>query len=190
MHIHFPHLTNTIIRRFTCVQLPYTISNINKYNMQLAYLANTISNSHKYDCIPWQRCWRRRPSPPSPRRPPGWTGGATGATRPSWSGTTTLHCTALHCTVLHCTALYCTTLHCTALYCTALYCTHHALYQHCLPTAGTYYSMGLHGTTPSNTSRYASTDLGLIHMVGLDLNRLDKEQLAWLDAGGWGINRL
>jgi len=42
--------------------------------------------------------------------------------------------------------------------------------------------MGLHGATvPSNTSRFVSANVGLIHLVGLDLNRLDKEQLAWLD---------
>ncbi len=32
-------------------------------------------------------------------------------------------------------------------------------------TTGTLYGAGMHGTTPSNTSRYASTDIGLIHMV-------------------------
>merc|ERR1711959_254334 len=48
-------------------------------------------------------------------------------------------------------------------------------------TTGTFYGVGLHGAKPSNTSRYASTDIGLIHMVGLDLNNLDKDQLAWLD---------
>jgi hypothetical protein len=56
-------------------------------------------------------------------------------------------------------------------------------------TQGTYYGMGLHGTTPSNTSRYASTDLGLIHMVGLDLNNLDAAQLAWLDADLTAVNK-
>ena len=49
-------------------------------------------------------------------------------------------------------------------------------------TAGTFYGVGLHGAVPSNTSRYASTDIGLIHIVGLDLNNLDAGQLAWLDA--------
>ena len=42
--------------------------------------------------------------------------------------------------------------------------------------------MSSHGTTPSNTSRYASTDIGLLHMVGLDLNSLDPTQIAWLEA--------
>ena len=31
------------------------------------------------------------------------------------------------------------------------------------------------------TRRYSSTDVGLIHIVGLDLNNLDAAQLAWLD---------
>ena len=34
---------------------------------------------------------------------------------------------------------------------------------------------------PSNTSRYVSADVGLVHLVGLDLNNLDANQLAWLD---------
>lgn len=42
--------------------------------------------------------------------------------------------------------------------------------------------MGLHGTTPSNTSRYTSADIGLVHMIALDLNLLDPTQLAWLTA--------
>ena len=42
--------------------------------------------------------------------------------------------------------------------------------------------MGTHGPIPSNTSRYTSADIGLIHMVGLDLNTLDPAQLAWLEA--------
>ena len=32
-------------------------------------------------------------------------------------------------------------------------------------------------TVPSNTSRFVSANVGLIHLVGLDLNRLDKEQV-------------
>eukprot|EP00937_MAST-01D_sp_MAST-1D-sp2_P003571 g3571.t1 len=50
---------------------------------------------------------------------------------------------------------------------------------------GTFYGAGLHSAAdavPSNTSRFASTDLGLIHVVGLDLNNLDAGQLSWLDA--------
>lgn len=49
-------------------------------------------------------------------------------------------------------------------------------------SSGTFYSMGLHGAAvPSNTSRFVSANIGLIHMVGLDLNNLDAGQLAWLD---------
>ena len=47
---------------------------------------------------------------------------------------------------------------------------------------GTLYGTGSHGSIPSNTSRYTSADVGLIHMVGLDLNKLDPVQLAWLEA--------
>ena len=46
---------------------------------------------------------------------------------------------------------------------------------------GTLYGMGSHGFVPSNTSRYTSADVGLIHMIGLDLNELDPTQLAWLE---------
>ena len=42
--------------------------------------------------------------------------------------------------------------------------------------------MGMHGPIPSNTSRYTSADIGLVHMVGLDLNTLDPGQLAWLES--------
>ena len=35
------------------------------------------------------------------------------------------------------------------------------------------FSAGVHGPVPTNTSRYVSTDFGLIHLVGLDLNELD-----------------
>jgi len=45
---------------------------------------------------------------------------------------------------------------------------------------GTFYALGLHGPVPSNTSRYGSIDIGLIHYAGLDLNDLDDDQLAWL----------
>jgi hypothetical protein len=48
-------------------------------------------------------------------------------------------------------------------------------------TKHTLYAMGAHGTTPSNTSRYVSTNIGLFHLVGLDLNSLDPAQLAWLE---------
>ena len=48
-------------------------------------------------------------------------------------------------------------------------------------TKHTLYGMSSHGTTPSNSSRYASTDIGLLHMVGLDMNSLDPTQIAWLE---------
>lgn len=46
---------------------------------------------------------------------------------------------------------------------------------------GTMYGAGVHGPSRSLTSRYVSMDLGLIHIIGLDLNNLDEEQLAWLE---------
>lgn len=55
--------------------------------------------------------------------------------------------------------------------------------------SGTLYGMATHGSTPSNTSRYTSADIGLIHMVGLDLNNLDAAQLAWLDADLTRVNQ-
>jgi len=39
-----------------------------------------------------------------------------------------------------------------------------------LLTKGTYYGMGSHGASPSGTSRYNSIDIGLFHIVGLDLD--------------------
>lgn len=48
-------------------------------------------------------------------------------------------------------------------------------------TQGTFYALGLHGPVPSNTSRYGSIDIGLIHYTGLDLNNLDAKQLDWLE---------
>lgn len=39
-----------------------------------------------------------------------------------------------------------------------------------LLTKGTYHAAGLHGSTPSGTSRYNSIDIGLFHIVALDLN--------------------
>jgi hypothetical protein len=56
-------------------------------------------------------------------------------------------------------------------------------------TRGTFYGAGLHGAVPSNTSRYASATIGLIHVAGLDLNNLDPAQLAWLDADLASVNR-
>jgi hypothetical protein len=52
-----------------------------------------------------------------------------------------------------------------------------------LLTKGTLYGMGTHsgaGSVPSNTSRYVSADVGLIHVVGLDMNSFDATQSAWL----------
>ena len=54
---------------------------------------------------------------------------------------------------------------------------------------GTLYGMGSHGLIPSNTSRYTSADIGLIHMVGLDLNNLDPAQLAWFEADLARVNQ-
>lgn len=53
---------------------------------------------------------------------------------------------------------------------------------------GTFYGMGLQGLIPSNTSRYVSADIGLMHIVGLDLNDLDPVQLAWLEADLQRVN--
>jgi len=39
-----------------------------------------------------------------------------------------------------------------------------------LLTKGTYYGVGSHGASPSGTSRYNSVDIGLFHIVGLDLD--------------------
>jgi hypothetical protein len=39
-----------------------------------------------------------------------------------------------------------------------------------LLSRGLHHSVGLHGSTPSNSSRYFSLDLGLIHLVAIDLN--------------------
>ena len=39
-----------------------------------------------------------------------------------------------------------------------------------LLTKGTYYGVGSHGSSPSGTSRYNSVDIGLFHIVGLDLD--------------------
>jgi len=39
-----------------------------------------------------------------------------------------------------------------------------------LLTKGTYYGVGSHGPRPSGTSRYNSVDIGLFHIVGLDLD--------------------
>mmetsp|Transcript_17259 Transcript_17259/g.44979 ORF Transcript_17259/g.44979 Transcript_17259/m.44979 type:complete len:583 (+) Transcript_17259:71-1819(+) len=50
-----------------------------------------------------------------------------------------------------------------------------------LLSKGTMYAAGVHGPTPTFNSRYVSSNFGLIHMVGLDLNNLDDGQVAWLE---------
>jgi hypothetical protein len=59
-----------------------------------------------------------------------------------------------------------------------------------LLSKGTLFGASSHGARPSGTSRYFSVDIGLIHLVGLDLNApetsprtigLDAGQLAWLE---------
>lgn len=56
-------------------------------------------------------------------------------------------------------------------------------------TKGTFFGAGVHSVVPSNTSRYFSVNVGLIHLVGLDLNNLDTKQLAWLDADLSAVDR-
>jgi hypothetical protein len=50
-----------------------------------------------------------------------------------------------------------------------------------LLTKSTMYA-SVHNAVPSNTSRYTATDLGLVHVIGLDLMNFDAAQLAWLEA--------
>ena len=45
----------------------------------------------------------------------------------------------------------------------------------------TLFGLGFNSKVPSKTSRYFSLTLGLIHIVGLDLNNLDDGQLQWLE---------
>mmetsp|Transcript_42180 Transcript_42180/g.75523 ORF Transcript_42180/g.75523 Transcript_42180/m.75523 type:complete len:567 (-) Transcript_42180:138-1838(-) len=54
-----------------------------------------------------------------------------------------------------------------------------ALGQHL--SLGRLYGSGIHSTVPSNTSRYTSTDVGLIHIAGIDLMNFDAGQMAWLE---------
>ena len=58
-----------------------------------------------------------------------------------------------------------------------------------LLTRATLLGSGIHAEVPSNTSRYFSIDIGLIHIAGLDLNRLDADQLTWLNADLAAVNR-
>ena len=41
-----------------------------------------------------------------------------------------------------------------------------------LLTKATLLGPGFHSRVPSNTSRYFSVDIGLVHIAGLDLNNL------------------
>ena len=52
----------------------------------------------------------------------------------------------------------------------------------------TLFGLGFNSKVPSKTSRYFSLTLGLIHIVGLDLNNLDDGQLQWLERSG-SVNR-
>ena len=58
-----------------------------------------------------------------------------------------------------------------------------------LLTKATLFGTGIHSAVPSNTSRYFSIDVGLIHIVGLDLNRLDVQQLQWLEKDLAAVDR-
>jgi len=55
-----------------------------------------------------------------------------------------------------------------------------ALGQHL--SLGSLYAAGTNGFVPSNTSRYASTNIGMIHLAGIDLMNFDATQQAWLEA--------
>ena len=56
-------------------------------------------------------------------------------------------------------------------------------------TKATLFGLGFHSSVPSNTSRYFGVTIGSIHIAGLDLNNLDKGQLAWLDDDLASIDR-
>ena len=58
-----------------------------------------------------------------------------------------------------------------------------------LLTRATFLGSGIHASVPSNTSRYFSIDVGLVHIAGLDLNSLDIGQLAWLEEDLKAVNR-
>jgi len=58
-----------------------------------------------------------------------------------------------------------------------------------LLTRATYLGTGIHAEIPSNTSRYFSIDVGLVHIAGLDLNQLDLGQLAWLESDLKAVDR-
>merc|ERR1711953_410093 len=54
-----------------------------------------------------------------------------------------------------------------------------ALGQHL--SLGSLYGAGTHSAVPSGTSRYTSTDIGMIHIAGIDLMNFDSTQIAWLE---------
>jgi hypothetical protein len=56
-------------------------------------------------------------------------------------------------------------------------------------TKTTLFAAGAHGTVPSHTSRYFAVDVGIVHVVGLDLNNLDPKQLDWLDRDLSAVDR-
>ena len=58
-----------------------------------------------------------------------------------------------------------------------------------LLTRATFLGSGIHAEIPSNTSRYFSIDVGLVHIAGLDLNNLDLGQLAWLEKDLKAVDR-
>eukprot|EP00756_Hemistasia_phaeocysticola_P036841 Hpha_TRINITY_DN16663_c1_g2::TRINITY_DN16663_c1_g2_i1::g.181626::m.181626 len=55
-----------------------------------------------------------------------------------------------------------------------------ALGQHL--SLGTLYGAATNGVVPSNTSRYTSTNIGLLHIAGIDLMNFDTKQKEWLEA--------
>ena len=56
-------------------------------------------------------------------------------------------------------------------------------------TKATLFGLGFHSPIPSKTSRYFALTLGLVHIIGLDLNNLDSDQLKWLDKDLASVNR-
>jgi hypothetical protein len=58
-----------------------------------------------------------------------------------------------------------------------------------LLTRATLLGSGIHAEVPSNTSRYFSIDIGMIHLAGLDLNNLDANQLDWLNKDLSAVDR-
>jgi len=56
---------------------------------------------------------------------------------------------------------------------------HSRLHQHL--AMGTLLGAGLQGATPSNTSRYTSTDIGLVHVIGIETQHWDDKQHDWME---------